>query len=281
MTPASGALDAADTTALPRPAAAAQAAAPSPYGRVHAVPVAGAAVARGNPLAEALFRAFEIVVALLGLSVGLPVMLAEALVIRLDSPGPALFFQKRVARSAMLRGRELAGRGDLIAPPDGFEADALYYVPRHFGFVKFRTMYHDARQRFPERYAYKLDPVTFRARHFKEEDDPRVTRVGRTLRRLTVDELPNFWCVLVGDMRLVGPRPELPEIPPYYSADEMYKFACKPGITGLAQIHGRGLLSWGETLAWDLTYVRTRTVGLDLKIIFLTLWYVIARRGAF
>ena len=102
------------------------------------------------------------------------------------------------------------------------------------------------------------------------------------LRKLTLDELPNLWCVLVGDMRLVGPRPELPEIPQYYeTADEMYKFACKPGITGLAQINGRGLLNWGETLAWDLEYVRTRSIRLDLKIIFLTLWYVIVRRGAF
>jgi|SRR5215469_5768760 len=263
-----------------RPANTADVSQPSAYGAVHAVPVrefAGPA----SRLAEGFYRLFEIIVALVGLTIGLPIMLLEALLIRMDSPGPALFFQKRVARSAMIRGRDLVGRGDLIPPPAGYQPDALYYVPAHFSFVKFRTMYFDAKSRFPELYAYKFDPAEFRKGYFKNEDDPRVTRLGQRLRRLTLDELPNLWCVLVGDMRLVGPRPELPEIPQYYTPNEMYKFACKPGITGLAQINGRGLLNWGETLAWDLEYVRTRTIGLDLKIIVLTLWYVIVRRGAF
>jgi lipopolysaccharide/colanic/teichoic acid biosynthesis glycosyltransferase len=105
--------------------------------------------------------------------------------------------------------------------------------------------------------------------------------VGRVLRKLSIDELPNFWSVLVGDMRLVGPRPEAPEVLRYYSPEEMYKFVCKPGITGLAQINGRGFLNWGETLAWDLEYVRTRSHVLDLKILLLTLKRVVARDGAF
>jgi lipopolysaccharide/colanic/teichoic acid biosynthesis glycosyltransferase len=111
--------------------------------------------------------------------------------------------------------------------------------------------------------------------------DPRVTRIGRVLRRLSVDELPILWSVLAGDMRLVGPRPEAPEVLRYYSCEEMYKFAVKPGITGLAQINGRGLLNWGETLAFDLEYVRTRTVMLDLKILLVTLQRVLFRHGAF
>jgi lipopolysaccharide/colanic/teichoic acid biosynthesis glycosyltransferase len=82
-------------------------------------------------------------------------------------------------------------------------------------------------------------------------------------------------------MRLVGPRPEAPEVLQYYTSEEMYKFACKPGITGLAQINGRGLLNWGETLAWDMQYVRTRSVGLDLQIILITLKYLLLRHGAF
>jgi Bacterial sugar transferase len=81
-------------------------------------------------------------------------------------------------------------------------------------------------------------------------------------------------------MRLVGPRPEAPEVLQYYSPEEMYKFTCTPGITGLAQINGRGLLNWGETLRWDLEYIRTRSVALDLKIILLTLKHVVTRRGA-
>ena len=101
------------------------------------------------------------------------------------------------------------------------------------------------------------------------QDDPRVTRVGGTLRKLSLDEIPNLWSVVVGDMSLVGPRPEAPEVLQYYTPEEMTKFTCKPGITGLAQISGRGLLNWGETLALDLQYVRNRSVALDLKIILL------------
>jgi lipopolysaccharide/colanic/teichoic acid biosynthesis glycosyltransferase len=142
-------------------------------------------------------------------------------------------------------------------------------------------MYSDARTRFPQYYAYNFADGDFHQRVFKIQHDPRVTRVGRILRKLSVDELPNLWSVLVGDMRLVGPRPEAPEVLQYYTAEEMYKFACTPGITGLAQINGRGLLNWGDTLKWDLQYIRTRSVTQDLKIILLTLKHVLTRRGAF
>jgi lipopolysaccharide/colanic/teichoic acid biosynthesis glycosyltransferase len=101
------------------------------------------------------------------------------------------------------------------------------------------------------------------------------------LRTLSVDELPNLWSVLIGDMRLVGPRPEAPEVLQYYTPEEMIKFTLKPGITGLAQVGGRGLLNWGETLALDLQYVRTRSIALDLKIILLTIKRVVTRDGAF
>ena len=113
------------------------------------------------------------------------------------------------------------------------------------------------------------------------QNDPRVTRVGGFLRRLSLDELPNLWSVVIGDMSLVGPRPEAPEVLQYYTPEEMRKFTLRPGITGLAQISGRGLLNWGETLALDLQYVRTRSVTLDLKIILLTIRRVLTRHGAF
>jgi lipopolysaccharide/colanic/teichoic acid biosynthesis glycosyltransferase len=250
------------------------------YGRAHAVPVQDV-VSSSGWLAEALYRSFEVLIALVGLTLGVPVMLAEALLIRWDSPGPILFFHQRPGRSVMVRGSDLAGRPDLIPPPGGYEPDKLYYVPSYFRLVKFRTMYNDARSRWPELYAYKFVPGEFHRQHTTHEFDPRVTRIGRFLRTLSVDELPNLWCVLVGDMRLVGPRPEAPEVLQYYTSQEMYKFACKPGITGLAQINGRGLLNWGEVLGWDLRYVRTRSVALDLKVIFTTIKYVIIRHGAF
>ena len=258
----------------------ARAASPSRYGKAHAVPVHDVVSSSGR-LAETLYRSLEMLVALIGLAVGLPIMLVEALLIRWDSPGPILFFHQRPGRSIMVRGRDLEGRADLIPPPGGYEPDALYYVPSYFWLVKFRTMYHDARSRWPEMYAYNFVPEEFHRQHTTYEFDPRVTRIGRILRPLSVDELPNLWCVLVGDMRLVGPRPEAPQVLQYYTPQEMYKFACKPGITGLAQINGRGLLNWGEVLAWDLQYIRTRNVWLDLKIIFTTIKYVVIRHGAF
>jgi lipopolysaccharide/colanic/teichoic acid biosynthesis glycosyltransferase len=247
---------------------------------VHAVPVINI-VGRSSWLGEALYRIFEIIIAGIGLLLGLPLMLLEAALIRWDSPGPVLFFHRRPGRSTMMWGRDLERRSDLQPPSGGYAPDRLYYVPSYFHLVKFRTMYSDARSRFPELYAYDFAPEEFHQQYGTERHDPRVTRIGAILRTLSLDELPNLWSVLVGNMRLVGPRPEAPEVLPYYTPDEMYKFACKPGVTGLAQINGRGLLNWGETLTWDLKYVRTRNVWLDLKIIFITFKYVLVRRGAF
>jgi len=249
-------------------------------GKLHVVPVR-IEDRKTSSLPEIFFRMFEIVVAATGLLVGLPFILLSAVLIRLDSPGPIFFFHKRPARSVMKRGRELRDRTDLLPPPDGYDPDALYYVPSYFTLVKLRTMYEDARSRFPELYAYDFAPDEFRLKYPTLRQDPRVTRVGQVLRTFSVDELPNFWSVLVGDMRLVGPRPEAPEVLRYYTSEEMYKFAYKPGITGLAQVNGRGFLNWGETIAWDLQFARTRTIALDLKIIALTLRQVIFRRGAF
>jgi lipopolysaccharide/colanic/teichoic acid biosynthesis glycosyltransferase len=247
---------------------------------VHAVPVLDI-VGSSSWIAETLYRFLEVLIALIGLIAGLPLMLLLAVLIRLDSPGPALFWHRRPGRSTTVRGCELEGRADLRPPPGGYDADRLYYVPSYFSLVKFRTMYTDAKSRFPELYAYDFKPGEFHQRYGTLQNDPRVTRIGGFLRKLSVDELPNLWSVLAGDMRLVGPRAEAPDVLCYYTQDEMYKFACKPGLTGLAQINGRGLLNWGETLAWDLQYIRTRTVWLDLKIILLTLKSVLLRQGAF
>jgi lipopolysaccharide/colanic/teichoic acid biosynthesis glycosyltransferase len=255
---------------------------PEDFGTVYAVPAEGGQIAPPSPwAADAIYCVFERLAALLLLLLLSPVLLLLAMLITIDTPGPVLFRQLRVSRSAVLPGRVLDCRRRLIPPAGGFEPNTLYLVPQTFLFLKFRTMHHDARVRWPRLYEYRFDPATFRDRTFKTDLDPRVTRVGLVLRRLTLDELPNLWCVLTGTMRLVGPRPELPELPQNYTDSDMYKFAVKPGVTGLAQINGRGLLSWGDTLAWDLEYVRTRSVMVDLKILCLTLWYVVTRRGAF
>jgi lipopolysaccharide/colanic/teichoic acid biosynthesis glycosyltransferase len=249
-------------------------------GRLHAVPVRDV-VSSSHWLAEAVYRGFEILAALIGLVAGLPLLLILAAMIRCDSPGSVFFLHQRPGRSRIMRGRELKGRADLHPPPGGFDPDRLYYVPSYFTLVKFRTMYSDARTRFPDFYAYKYTPDEFHRQYPTIRHDPRVTRVGRVLRKLSVDELPNLWSVLAGNLRLVGPRPEAPEVLRYYTPEEMYKFAYKPGITGLAQINGRGFLNWGETIGFDLQYLRTRSVGLDLKIILMTLMRVSTRHGAF
>ena len=253
---------------------------PAHPGQPYAVPVRKLPSGSG-PVAETLYRAFEIIVAAVGLILALPIMAVGAALVRCDSPGSPLFLHRRPGRSQRVRGRDLAHRPDLRAPPGGYAPEGLYFVPRYFTMAKLRTMHSDARTRFPELYSYRFAAGEFHKQMPTLRHDPRVTRIGGVLRKLSVDELPNLWSVLIGDMRLVGPRPEAPEVLRYYSFEEMYKFAVKPGITGLAQINGRGLLNWGETLAFDLEYVRTRTVMLDLKILAITLKQVLSRHGAF
>lgn len=249
--------------------------------RMHAVALP--AVLREDPLLLRLaYRAFEVLLTLAILLIAAPLMLLEAILIRLDSPGPALFWQRRVAQSSIKRGRELADRPDLIPPDGGFESDRLYLVPETIEFVKFRTMYADARARFPELYEVHFpNRETFLRSYYKRENDPRVTRVGRFFRRTTIDELPNLLLVLTGAMRLVGPRPEGPWLAPYYSPEQMLKFTVKPGVTGLAQSSGRGQLPVGEQIACDLEYVRRRSVWLDLQILVKTFLGVLRQKGAF
>lgn len=199
-----------------------------------------------------LQRLLEIGTSLALLLVSLPIMLLIGLIIRLDSPGPALFFQKRLGEAGKL-----------------------------FTFVKFRTLYVDAREQFPELYAYKYSAEQLIDLKFKVDEDPRVTRCGTWLRRTSLDELPNFWNVLTGDMALVGPRPEIPEMLPYYRGDMLMKFSVRPGVTGPAQISGRGRLSFYDTVAFDLDYVKHRSFRRDIGLLLATLRKVILQDGAF
>jgi lipopolysaccharide/colanic/teichoic acid biosynthesis glycosyltransferase len=150
-----------------------------------------------------------------------------------------------------------------------------------FQFVKFRTMYADARQRFPELYSYSFDEERIRTFVFKIKDDPRLTPQGRWLRKTSLDELPNFWNVLTGDMALIGPRPEIPEMVRYYPPWLRDKFLVRPGITGLAQISGRGNLSFLDTAKLDVLYVQECSWKLDVKIFFKSVKCVVLAIGAF
>jgi lipopolysaccharide/colanic/teichoic acid biosynthesis glycosyltransferase len=197
-------------------------------------------------------RLVEILVAGLALLLTSPIIALMALIIKLGTPGRVLFFQDRMGLNC-----------------------------RPFKFVKFRTLYADARLRFPELYAYRYTDEELRALKFKVVNDPRVTPQGRWMRKTTLDELPNFWNVLTGEMALVGPRPEIPEMLKYYKGDMLEKFSVRPGITGLAQSSGRGALGFHETVDLDVAYVRNRTLALDLKILLLTVVKMVTQDGAF
>jgi len=109
-------------------------------------------------------------------------------------------------------------------------------------------------------------------------DAIRLTRFGRFLRATSLDELPSLWNVFKGDMRLVGPRPLLPEYLPLYTQEQMRRHEVKPGITGWAQVNGRNAISWEEKFRLDVWYVDNRSFWLDLKILWLTAWRVLARK---
>ncbi len=199
-----------------------------------------------------LARVVEVLVAASVLILAAPVMLLLAILVRRGTPGKALFRQVRMGVNC-----------------------------KPFAFVKFRTMYADAKERFPHLYEYSYNENEIRELLFKIREDPRVTPQGRWMRTSTLDELPNFWNVLKGDMALVGPRPEIPEMLPYYSGEQLLKFTVRPGITGLAQISGRGRLSFQDTVKLDVEYVKGRSFLLDLKIVLLTVYKILIRDGAF
>lgn len=231
--------------------------------------------------ARIFYRLAEVAVSCIALVVSLPIMLIVALIIKLDSPGPVLFLQRRLSRSKLVLGKELMKDDRYVIVDPDFSPEKKYWVPKVFWFVKFRTMFADAKERFPLLYDYNFTDEQIEHIRFKTEDDPRITKAGRWLRRSTLDELPNFWNVLTGDMRLVGPRPEIPEMLVNYKPDQMIKFTVKPGITGLPQINGRGRLSFQKTVTYDLEYVNNKSVLLDLKILFMTFWRIITSHGAF
>lgn len=241
----------------------------------------GGSLSFRETVARILYRMIEIMIAFIALVLSSPVMVIVAILIRLDSPGPALFFQRRLGKSKLVSGKDLIGNKQFSIIDPHFSPSKKYWIPQTFRFVKFRTMYVDAQERFPEWYDYNYSEEELSKVAFKVKEDPRITKIGKWLRMSTLDELPNFWNVLIGDMRLVGPRPEIPEMLPNYRPGQMRKFTVKPGVTGLPQINGRGRLSFQDTVSYDLEYVQKKSVILDIKIILMTFWRVITQHGAF
>lgn len=195
-----------------------------------------------------LKRTLDVLVSATALVALFPLCLLIGLAIKFDSPGPVLFAQAR------------AGTGG-----------------RPFRMLKFRSMVADAEEQLHNLVALDRLPEPV----FKLHGDPRVTRLGRALRRWSVDELPQLWNVLVGDMSLVGPRPEQLELVEQYEPEHFRRLAVKPGITGPMQVYGRGELNFAERLAVERHYIENMSVSGDLRILALTIPAALSGRGAY
>ena len=191
---------------------------------------------------------FDRVVGLGLLLLATPVLLVVAVLVKLTSRGPVLFRQTRVGRAGV-----------------------------EFSMLKFRTMCADAEERKAELHALSEGNGVL----FKLRDDPRVTRIGRYLRRFSLDELPQLVNVLRGDMSLVGPRPPLATEVATYAIDDARRMLVKPGLTGLWQVSGRSDLTWEESVRLDLRYVDNWSIALDLLILWKTARAVLGRDGAY
>ena len=226
---------------------------------------AGAVPAQGDIAIQAMrasrassiaCRALDLIAAAALLAALLPLLACVALAIRIDSRGRVIFRQRRV------------GQGG-----------------RPFTVNKFRTMRSDVDHE--KHRTFVLGLITSDARDadsdapfFKMSADDRITRVGRFLRKSSLDELPQLWNVLVGEMSLVGPRPAIPYEVEHYPAHWFGRLAVKPGMTGLWQVSGRSKLTLEEMIRLDVEYARNRSLWLNVKILFRTIPAVLFARGA-
>lgn len=222
--------------------------------RIHTRPVAGLPLVhvetpryRGGKLHGK--RLFDVVASGVLILLLAPLMIAVVAAIKITDPGPALFAQRRVGKNG-----------------------------RPFRMLKFRTMVVDAEARLAE---LRAQADAGNDVLFKMRDDPRITPLGKLLRRYSIDELPQLFNVFFGEMSLIGPRPPLASEVEEYEHHVHRRFLVKPGITGLWQVNGRSNLSWEESVRLDLYYVENWTLTGDLAILFRTAQAVVAKDGAY
>lgn len=227
----------------------------------------------GRPFYYFFKRVLDLSLALLALLLIWPLMLAIIVSVRLDSPGSAFFKQKRVG----VQRRRINGK--------------VYWEQVYFNCYKFRSMRTDADQslhrQFVEAYIAgddaqmaSVQPDKSGKTKYKLNGDPRVTRVGSFLRKTSLDELPQLWNVITGDLSLVGPRPAIPYEVERYSDRHLLRLNAYQGMTGLWQIKGRGDLGFNEMVELDIEYAERQSFWMDLKILLGTVPAVLLNRGA-
>ncbi len=196
----------------------------------------------------------DIILSLIILSMVFPLFFIIPILIKLTDKGPIFYKQKRIG-----------------------------YKGKPFFIIKFRTMYPDAEKRLKE--ILEKDPKAREQweKTWKLRNDPRITPIGKLLRKTSLDELPQFFNVLKGEMSVVGPRPVVEEeLKKFYKDKAKYYISVKPGITGYWQVEGRSdIKDYEKRVEMDVWYVKNMSLWLDLKIIFKTLWVMLTRKGAY
>jgi undecaprenyl-phosphate galactose phosphotransferase len=205
---------------------------------------------------NALKRTFDILFSLTVMIIGAPIFLVIALLVKLSSPGPILYCSLRIGRQGQL-----------------------------FKFWKFRSMHRDADERLAELLQSSLQLQQEWNTYFKLKEDPRLTRIGKFIRKTSLDEIPQFWNVLMGNLSVVGPRPYLPKeketICSVIGEEIQTLLSIRPGLTGLWQTSGRNFLTFRQRVELDLKYVQERSFFYDLQLIGKTIPALFFPNGAF
>ncbi|MES2122562.1 MAG: sugar transferase [Chlamydiota bacterium] len=201
-------------------------------------------------------RMFDILFSLLALLIGIPIFLCIALLVKISSPGPIFYCSLRIGRNGKL-----------------------------FKFWKFRSMYRDADEKLEHLLSSNKDLRKEWAKYYKLKNDPRLTRIGRFLRKTSLDEIPQFWNVLAGDLSVVGPRPYLPReeetIRKIIGAQIAEMLSVRPGLTGIWQTSGRSFLTFERRVQLDLQYVKERSFLYDMRLVAKTIPMLVFPKGAF
>jgi lipopolysaccharide/colanic/teichoic acid biosynthesis glycosyltransferase len=193
-------------------------------------------------------RLFDLIISCLGLILLSPVILLAGICIKLDTPGPVFFVQPRAGENG-----------------------------KPFRMVKLRTMVQDADKRLAD----LIPSSPLKGPVYKIPNDPRITRVGRFLRRWSIDEIPQFWNVLKGEMSLVGPRPEETWLVEKYTDLQRKRLAFKPGMTGPMQVNGRGELDFEQRFQLEMDYIQRYSLVNDIRLLLQSLPAIIRGTGAF